>query len=171
MSERERTRNGAVPDGPRVGLASYDARDPEATFRPIEPFRPPPPSGRARVVVVPLLVLGTWLVNLGALAFAGLVFTAVGADDPFTYVAWSAIFALANAGGHLASRRAQGARAALAAAALLVLVNVVLVSLMMRVAPPSHQQDLAAIARAALVMWAVNLPVRLLAGTRRTPAA
>ena len=30
-----------IPDRPRVGLTTYDARDPDAKYPPIEPLRPP----------------------------------------------------------------------------------------------------------------------------------
>src|SRR5689334_364971 len=83
---------GGPGDGPRVGLASYELRDPEATFRLIEPFRPRPeprPPGAGTWALRALLV---WAVNLVALAGAGLLLTAVGPTDPFAYVAWGAVF-------------------------------------------------------------------------------
>jgi hypothetical protein len=165
MTERERARGDGppVPDGPRVGLATYDPRDPEATFRPIEPFRPPREPSRARALLPPLLVLAAWLGSLAALAFAGLVFTNVGADDPLTYVVWSALFALANVGGHLAGSLGRRVRRGLAAAALLVVANAILVWLMTRFAPPSHAPDVAAVARAGVVMWLAGLPLGALA--------
>jgi hypothetical protein len=30
-----------IPDQPHVGLTTYDAKDPDAAFPPIEPLRPP----------------------------------------------------------------------------------------------------------------------------------
>jgi len=39
-----------IPDRPYQGLISYDAKDPEATFPPIEPLRPP--KGAPNVLLI-----------------------------------------------------------------------------------------------------------------------
>ncbi|HTI32313.1 MAG TPA: sulfatase-like hydrolase/transferase, partial [Miltoncostaea sp.] len=45
-----------IPDRPRVGLTTFDAKDPETAFAPIEPLRPP--AGAPNVLVVLLDDLG-----------------------------------------------------------------------------------------------------------------
>jgi hypothetical protein len=52
-----RTRNGQsgretlpIPDRPKIGLTTFDAKDPESKYPPIEPLRPP--EGAPNVVVV-----------------------------------------------------------------------------------------------------------------------
>ena len=39
-----------IPDRQHVGLTTYDAKDPDTTFPPIEPLRPP--EGAPNVVIV-----------------------------------------------------------------------------------------------------------------------
>ncbi|MGH8826175.1 MAG: sulfatase-like hydrolase/transferase, partial [Jiangellaceae bacterium] len=39
-----------IPDRPRVGQATYDARDPDTAFPPIEPVRPP--AGAPNILVI-----------------------------------------------------------------------------------------------------------------------
>ena len=39
-----------IPDRPHVGLITYDAKDPDTSFPPIEPLRPP--AGAPNVLVV-----------------------------------------------------------------------------------------------------------------------
>ena len=39
-----------IPDAPHVGLTTYDAKDPDAKFPPIEPLRPP--KGAPNVLVI-----------------------------------------------------------------------------------------------------------------------
>ena len=39
-----------IPDRPHVGLTTYDAKDPDTSFPPIEPLRPP--AGAPNVLVV-----------------------------------------------------------------------------------------------------------------------
>src|SRR5215217_5461763 len=39
-----------IPDRPQVGLVTYDAKDPDTKFPPIEPLRPP--AGAPNVLVV-----------------------------------------------------------------------------------------------------------------------
>jgi peptidoglycan/LPS O-acetylase OafA/YrhL len=165
--QRERQLTG---DGPRVGLAAFDPHDPEATLRPVEPVRLPPPTrGGAKALMWPLRLVAVWLVNLMALALAGLIVTNVGADDPFAYVGWAALFGLVNAFGRPPARFGRGRRAVVVSAALLLAVNVVTVWLMTVLAPPSHGPDLAGIAKAAAVMLFANLPLRLLL-RRRIPS-
>ena len=172
MSEHDRAQRGSppIPDGHRVGLATFDASDPDATFRPIEPFQPPPSRGRRRAARWALWLFVGWLVNLTALVTAGLIVTSVGADDPFAYVAWAAVFGLVNSCLPLASRLGRGPRAAIVSAALPLAVNVVMVWLMTAVAPPFHAPGVAAIAKAAVLMWLANLPLRILIRRRPTPA-
>jgi len=157
-----------------VGLASFDLNDPDATFRPIEPFRPPPPDrGPVRALLWPLRLLVLWLVNLAALAVAGLLVTNVGAGDPFAYVAWALVFGLVNACLRPATRPWRSPLAPIVSGtALPFAVDILLVWLMTVTAPPFHAPDLGSIARAATVMWLVNLPLRLLVRRRveRAPA-
>jgi hypothetical protein len=165
MTERETVRTERPPDpedGPRVGLASYDLHDPEATFRLIEPFRPAPAGRRAGFGTWSLGVLLTWTVNLLALAAAGLVVTNVGPYDPSAYVAWAAVFGLVNASTWIAARLLRRPRAAFPAAAALLAVDVVLVWLMTVLARPFHSPDLPALAKAGAIMWLANLPLALL---------
>jgi uncharacterized membrane protein YvlD (DUF360 family) len=172
VSEHDRAQGESppIPDGPRVGLATFDASDPDATFRPIEPFQPPASPGRRRAAWCALWLFVGWLVNLAALVIAGLIVTSLGADDPFAYVAWAAVFGLVNACLPLTSRLGRGPRAAIVSAALPLAVNVVMVWLMTAVAPPLHAPGVAAIAKAAALMWLANLPLRLLIRRRATPA-
>ena len=39
-----------IPDRPHIGLVTYDAKDPDTKFPPIEPLRPP--AGAPNVLVV-----------------------------------------------------------------------------------------------------------------------
>lgn len=170
--DRDRTDGGPPEDGPRVGLASYDVRDPESTFRPIERWRPAPLPRRAGA--------GAWLAgglvlysaNLLALAVAGLLVTTVGGSDPVAYVAWAAIFALVNASGLVAARLAgRPLGRLLAAAAALLVLDVALTWLMTVVVRPFNTPALPDIAKAGLIMWVVNLPLGVLYRGRRGPAA
>jgi putative membrane protein len=172
VSEHDRAQRESppIPDGPRVGLATFDASDPDATFRPIEPFQPPHSRERRRAAWWALWLFVGWLVNLAALVTAGLIVTSVGADDPFAYVAWAAVFGLVNARLPLASRLGRAPRAAIVSAVLSLAVNVVMVWLMTAVAPPFHAPGVAAIAKAAALMWLANLPLRLLIRRRPTRA-
>jgi len=161
-----------VDDGPRVGLASYDLRDPEATFRPIEPFRPRPEPRRPGVGTWTLRALAVWAVNLGALAAAGLLLTVVGASDPFAYVAWAAIFGLVNASlrpatwvaGRLLERRLLERRllASVGPAVVLLGIDIALVWLMTALARPFNSPDVADIVEVGAAMWLANLPLTLL---------
>jgi hypothetical protein len=163
-------------DGPRVGLASYDSRDPEATFRPIEPFRPRPEPRRPGVGTWSLRALAIWAVNLAALAAAGLLLTVVGASDPFAYVAWAAIFGLVNASlrpaasvaGRLLERRLL---ATVGPAVVLLGIDVALVWLMTAFARPFNSPDVADIAEVGAAMWLANLPLTLLLLRSGKPAA
>lgn len=172
MSEHDRAQRESppIPDGPRVGLATFDASDPDATFRPIEHFPAPPSPGPGRSAWWALWPLAGWLVNLAALVTAGVIVTSVGADDPFAYVAWAAIFGMVNASLRPPSRLGRGPHAAIVSAALSLAVNLVMVWLMTATAPPFHAPDVAAMAKAAAVMWLANLPLRLLI-RRRSSAA
>jgi hypothetical protein len=111
-----------------------------------------------RAVLWGLRWLATWLVNLAALALAGLVVTNVGANDPFAYLAWAAVFALVNSPpvARLGRRRFGPIGAVVLPAA----VDFVMVWMMTVFAPPFHAPDLASIAKAAAIMWAVNIPLR-----------
>jgi hypothetical protein len=172
QGDRDRIGAGLPADGPRVGLASYDVRDPETTFRPIEPWRRAPLPRRAGVAGWVLGGLFLWSVNLAALAVAGLLVTSVGASDPVAYVAWAAIFALVNASCLVAARLA-GFRFGLllAAAAGLLVVDVALIWLMTVVVRPFNTPVLPDIAKAGVVMWMANLPLAVLYRGRRGPAA
>ena len=46
-----------IPDQPSFGLMTYDAKDPDTTFPPIEPLRPP--EGAPNVLVVLLDDVGS----------------------------------------------------------------------------------------------------------------
>src|SRR5690242_15343597 len=48
--------NLPIPDRPRPGLVTYDARDPDTSFPPIEPLRPP--AGSPNVLIVMLDDIG-----------------------------------------------------------------------------------------------------------------
>jgi hypothetical protein len=168
MTERDTIETPSTPDGPRVGLASYELRDPEATFRIIEPFRPRPAPRAPGPGSWALRFLLAWAVNLVALAFAGLLLTAVGPNDPFAYVAWAAVFAAVNASLPVYAGRRPSPRHLLVAVAALLVVNLALVWLMTVLARPFHSPDLAAYAKAAAAMWAANLPLGALALWRRT---
>src|SRR5262245_48921905 len=51
MPDRARSRSALpIPDRPHVGLTTYHARDPDASFAPIEPLRPP--AGAPNVLVI-----------------------------------------------------------------------------------------------------------------------
>src|SRR5262245_54205595 len=41
-----------IPDRPYVGLTTYDAKDPETRFPPIEPLRPPPGAPDVLIVLL-----------------------------------------------------------------------------------------------------------------------
>lgn len=161
----------SITGGQRVGLASYDLHDPAGTFQPIESFRPPPAPGPLSALAWlgwPLRLLLAWLVNLGALAAAGLIVTNVGPADPLAYVEWSVAFGILNVGPRLGARLRRSPLAPIVSAvALPLLLNLLVVWLMTVVAPPSHAPDLPSIAKAAMVMWLANLPLRLLVRRRR----
>ena len=40
-----------IPARPRAGLTTYDAKDPDTSFPPIEPIRPPAGAGDRKSVV------------------------------------------------------------------------------------------------------------------------
>jgi hypothetical protein len=163
--------DASVPDGPRVGMGSFDLSDPAATFRPIEPVRPAPRLRPVRALLRPLRFLAVWFANLVALAAAGLIVTSVGPGDPVAYVMWAAAFALVNASLGPAVRLWRSPFAPIASATAVPLVlNIVLVWLMTVIAPPFHAPDLASISKAATVMWLVNLPLRLLIRRPSRPA-
>jgi hypothetical protein len=156
------------PEGPRVGLASYDPRDPVATFRTIERFRPRREPRRPGVGTWSLRVLVMWALNMAALVGAGLVLTTVGTGDPFAYVAWAMVFCLATValiGGAWLLERSL--LTIVGPVALLLVVDVVLVWLMTLIARPLVTPDLTAIAEAGAVMWAANLPLAILLVRRR----
>lgn len=172
MTERDTTiQPDSAADGPRVGLASYELRDPEATFRVIEPFRPRPEPRAPGPGTWALRGLLVWAVNLVALAGAGLLLTAVGPTDPFAYVAWGAVFGAVNASLPILARLVPRPRTVLLAAAGLLVLDLALVWLMTLMARPFHSPDLAAYAKAGAVMWAVNLPLAVLYVRRRGPAS
>jgi uncharacterized membrane protein YvlD (DUF360 family) len=162
---------GDPGDGPRVGLASYQLSDPEATFRLIERFRPQPAPRGPGIGSWALRILLIWSVNLVALAAAGLVVTNVGANDPFAYVAWAGVFGLVNASVPLSARLLRRPLAVLLAAVLMLGVCVALVWLMTVVVRPFHTPDLTAIAKAGAVMWLANLPLGVLYLRRGSPTA
>lgn len=172
MTERETVREGAADeDRPRVGLASYELRDPEATFRIIEPYHPraaPRGPGFGTWLMRALL---TWSVNLVALAVAGLILTAVGPYDPFAYVAWAIVFGAVNASTPAVARLVRRPRPVLITAAVLLAADVALVWLMTVFARPFHSPDVGAIAKAGGMMWLVNLPLCAMYLKRRGPAA
>jgi uncharacterized membrane protein YvlD (DUF360 family) len=173
VTERDRVdrEDPSIPDGPRVGLATFDVSDPDATFRPIEPVRPAPGRRPVRALLWPLRFPAVWFVNLVALAAAGLIVTSVGPGDPVAYLMWAAMFGLVNAYLRPAARLGRGPLAPIVSAAVLPFaVNVVLVWLMTLIAPPFHAPDLTSIAKAAIIMWLVNLPLRLLIRPRVKPA-
>jgi hypothetical protein len=172
MTERETARTEGAPneDGPRVGLASYDLRDPEATFRLIEPYRPGPAPRGPGIGTWMLRALLTWSVNLVALAAAGLVFTTVGTYDPVAYVGWAVVFGAVNASTVVVARLVRRPRVVLIAAAALLVVDIVLVWLMTVFTRPFHSPELAAIAEAGAVMWVANIPLGVLY-LRRGPAS
>ena len=174
MSERdvEWRASGTVTDGPKVGMASYEPSDPEATFRFIERARPQPVSRPPGFASHARRLLIVWAANLVALLGAGLVLTAVGATDPFQYVAWAAVFGLLNATLPPSIRLLKRPPLVLAAAAGLVVADVLLVWLMTVLARPFHSADLFDFAKAGAVMWAANLPFTVLSLTRgdRAPA-
>jgi hypothetical protein len=172
-----RSEEGGIPrfrgdpgDGPRVGLASYELRDPEATFRVIEPYRPGPGPRGPGVGTWTLRVLLTWAVNLGALGAAGIILTVVGTYDPVAYVGWAVVFGVVNASTPAVARLVRRSRAVLLTAAALLAVDVVLVWLMTVLAQPFHSPSLAAIAEAGAVMWLANLPLGVLY-VRRGPTS
>src|SRR4029450_4433787 len=41
-----------IPDPPHTGLVTYDAKDPDTSFPPIEPLRPPPGAPNVLVVLI-----------------------------------------------------------------------------------------------------------------------
>jgi hypothetical protein len=173
MTERETVRAERTPaeDGPRVGLASYDLRDPEATFRIIEPYRPRAAPRGPGFGTWALRALIAWAVNLLALAAAGLLVTTVGPYDPVAYVAWAIVFGAVNASTPVAARLARRPRAVAITAAALLGVDVGLVWLMTVFAQPFHSPDLVEIAKAGAVMWLANLPLGALYLARRGPAS
>ena len=160
-----------VGTGRPVGLATFDVRDPDATFRLVEPVPPPPPRpGAARLLVWPLRLLAAWVLNLVALATAGLVLTDVGSSDPLPYVVWAALFGLVNVLLRFLVRLRRGRLAlVLSAVVLPFLVNVLLLWLMTVTAPPFHAVDLTGVGEAALVMWLANLLLRPVL-SRRSPS-
>jgi uncharacterized membrane protein YvlD (DUF360 family) len=115
----------------------------------------------------PPRLLVAWLVNLAALFVAGVLVTNVGANDPFAYAAWAAMFGLACASVRHAPRLGRVPLAWVSSAALLFLVCVVMVWLMTLTAPPHHVPNVSGIARAAAIMGLANLSLRLL--FRRRP--
>jgi hypothetical protein len=173
MTEREtvRTESTPVEDGPRVGLASYELRDPEATFRIIEPYRPRAAPRGPGFGTWSLRALIVWSVNLLALAAAGLLVTTVGPYDPVAYVAWAVVFGAVNTLTPVASRLARRPRAVVITAAVLLGVDVILVWLMTVFARPFHSPDLVDIAKAGAVMWLANLPLGALYLVRRGPTS
>ena len=42
-----------IPDRKPVGLTTYDARDPDTTFPPITPVRPPPGAPNVLIMLLP----------------------------------------------------------------------------------------------------------------------
>ena len=52
MSEQDKIQRTIlpIPDQPHVGLTTYDAKDPDTKFPPIEPLRPP--EGAPNVLIV-----------------------------------------------------------------------------------------------------------------------
>src|SRR5215472_17579807 len=161
MSERETVRTEGTPedDGPRVGLASYDLRDPEATFRVIERYRPRAAPRGAGFGTWSLRALLTWSVNLVALAVAGLIVTTVGTYDPVAYVAWAVVFGAVNTATPVAARLVRRPRAVLLTAAVLLVADVVLVWIMTVFAQPFHSAGVGEIVKAGAVMWLANLPL------------
>lgn len=158
-----------TPEGPRVGLARYDPKDPLRTFQTIERFRPRPEPRRPGPMTWALRFLALWAVNMAALVGAGLLLTTVGGGDPFAYVAWALVFsgaAVALIGGGWLLKRSL--LTTVLPVALLLVVDLLLMWLMVLVTRPLVTPDLAAIAEAAAVMWAVNLPLALLLLRRRT---
>lgn len=152
----------ALP-APRIGLASYDLRDPAGTFQTIEPAPPPVRRGAAHMLRWPLRIALVWFVDLAALAFAGVIVTSVGSGDPVAYVTWATVFAVANVA---ASRYGGPFTAVVSLVALPLALNTALVWLMTVVAPPAHDADAWSIVLAAAVMWLVNLPLRPLLRSR-----
>jgi hypothetical protein len=173
MTERETVRTDGAPDpeGPKVGLASYDLRDPEATFRLIEPHRPGPAPRGPGVGAWALRALLTWAVNLVALAAAGLIFTTVGTYDPVAYVGWAVVFGAVNSSTAVVARLVRRPRAVVVTAAVLLAADVLLVWLMTVLTHPFHRADVAAIAEAGAVMWLANLPLGMLYLRKRGPAS
>ena len=58
MSDEEKVQREIlpIPDIPHVGLTTYDAKDPETNYPPIEPLRPP--AGAPNVLIILLDDLG-----------------------------------------------------------------------------------------------------------------
>ena len=50
-----------IPDRPRTGLVTYDAKDPDTKFPPITPLRPP--KGAPNVLIVLLDDVGLWRIQ------------------------------------------------------------------------------------------------------------
>lgn len=161
-------------EGPRVGLASYDLSDPIGTFQLIERQPPPREPGAFSALAPlawPLRILLAWLVNLGALAAAGLLFTNVGPADPLAYVQWPVAFAVLNVGAWRTARLWRGRLAQVAGlVAVPLAANVVAVALMTVLSPPIHAPEPASVLEAGAVMWLANLPLRLLVPRRVTRA-
>lgn len=148
---------------PRIGLAGYDPRDPAGTFHTIEPATPPARRSPARALRWPLRIALVWFANLAALAFAGLIVTAVGSSDPVAYVTWATAFAVANVA---AGRYGGPFTAVVSLVALPLALDVAMVWLMTVAVPPPHDADPWSIVRAAAVLWLVNLPLRPLLRSR-----
>jgi hypothetical protein len=51
MADRGRT-SLPIPDRAAVGLTTYDARDPETEFPPIQPLRPPPGAPNVLLILL-----------------------------------------------------------------------------------------------------------------------
>jgi hypothetical protein len=152
-----------VLPAPRIGLASYDLRDPAGTFQTIEPAPLPARRSPTRALLWTLRVALVWFANLGALAFAGLIATTVGGADPVAYVTWGTVFGVAN----VAAGRYGGPFTTVVSLVLLPLaLDVALVWLMTVAVPPPHGTDPLSIVWAAGIMWLVNLPLRPLLRSR-----
>jgi hypothetical protein len=57
------------PDRPAPGLTTYEAKDPETAYPPIEPLLPP--EGAPNVLIPPDLAAMDFLYQLGEIAAAG----------------------------------------------------------------------------------------------------
>ena len=54
MSEQDKIQRTIlpIPDQPHVGLTTYDAKDPDTKFPPIEPLRPPKAAPNVLIVLL-----------------------------------------------------------------------------------------------------------------------